>query len=79
MATSHTGRARVRPLKRLFRRTLLVVQIEQRVQIPTHRYPDEGLGGGVAPAVDRTEWRDARVEDLSCFKLTPRTVGTPDE
>ena len=53
-----TGRTRLRPQKRWFQKSLLVLQVEE-----TGTRPE--LMGGYVESFDFTQWRDARVEDLS--------------
>lgn len=57
MNESYTGRTRLRHHKPLFRRALLVLQVEVRLT-----GTDFDSHGGARP-IDLTRWRDARAED----------------
>lgn len=59
MATTPTGRIRYKAKPRLFRKQLVIVQIEERVK---GRHEDEH---GLGPEYDYCRWRDATVEDLT--------------
>lgn len=54
-----TGRIRHRVHKPMFCAPVLVLQVEVRIK---GRYSDMH---GDGPDIDRTEWRDARVEDVT--------------
>jgi hypothetical protein len=53
-----TGKTRARPIQRLLRQPLLVLQVEE------HRKGYELDQHGGSWDVDYCEWRDARVEDM---------------
>lgn len=55
----YTGRKRLRTKERLLREPLLVLQVEIREK---GAYKD---GHGLTQDVDRTFWRDARVQDMT--------------
>ena len=60
-----TGSFRYRPKTRLFRRPLLILEVEVEVQHGPH-YDMDGFGQieQLAPAGSYKIWRDARMEDL---------------
>lgn len=66
MTTELTGRTRFRSQKRFLRSSLIVFQVEERIE---WGYSYDPIDGGNMPGGSRTEWRDARLEDLSilCF------------
>lgn len=63
-----TGNTRLRPLSRLFRKPLMVLQVEVR---------EHGTLCGIydnSHQIDRTYWTDARVEDVAYSpKILPPT------
>lgn len=56
-----TGRTRYRAAKRLFRESVLVLQVEERVHYGGHYDHYDGMD---SPGGTYVHWRDARVDDL---------------
>lgn len=61
VTVTRTGRVRTRLLLRWFRKPLLIMQVEEHKK-GWYYGPDPNFG---AIDIDRTEWRDATVEDLT--------------
>jgi hypothetical protein len=69
VTSTYTGRTRLRLYKPLFRKPLLVLEVEIRV---TGYQVTDANGGG--RDLDYTHWRDATIEDQTVGQMTIKKV-----